>query len=121
MIKTVRKKWGKEEWIVNEKEYCGKFLSFNRYAESSIHYHKKKKETFLVTTGIFKISWYPLKEYKKRLSLVCTKVLNKGDSLTLFPNIVHKIVGVCRNNVLLEISTYHDDKDVYRFRNAKLT
>ena len=48
--KEVKKKWGKEIWIVN-REYCGKKLVLNKGFRCSMHFHKNKDETFYILTG----------------------------------------------------------------------
>ena len=46
--KIVNKHWGQEIWISEEKEYAGKILEINKGAQTSLHYHAKKKETLYV-------------------------------------------------------------------------
>ena len=50
-MKTVKKVWGQEEWVVNNDKYCGKILTVKKGFRCSLHYHKKKHETFYVLEG----------------------------------------------------------------------
>ena len=49
------KGWGYELWIVNNKNYCGKILHFNKDKKCSWHYHKLKHETFYVQQGTIEL------------------------------------------------------------------
>jgi hypothetical protein len=53
----VPKGWGKEIVFVNNDEYCGKILSFDKGKKFSMHYHVLKKETWYVTKGKFLFNW----------------------------------------------------------------
>jgi len=101
--KEVKKVWGKEVWLVNEPEYCCKLLYLDKGAQSSYHYHRVKKETFLVLQG--------------EISLTRSgggRFLRPGsDPLTIPPNTLHYFFGVT-DAIILEVSTHHDDKDVIR-------
>ena len=115
MIKIVNKRWGKEEWIIND-EYCGKILTIKKGISTSTHYHKLKKETMFVLNGCVKIEWYPFQDYIKRKRLVCSVILSKFQSFTLFPMTVHRITGMFEMNKVMEISAHHEDSDVCRIR-----
>jgi len=99
-VETRVKKWGREEWIANCKEYCGKLLYINLGGQSSVHYHKNKKETFYCLMGnvIFTVDGqeFDLKE-----------------PITIEPNTPHSFLGI-NQAVILEVSTHHDEGDVYR-------
>ena len=55
--KIVKKGWGKEIWFVNNDEYCGKILCFDKGKKFSMHYHVEKKETWYIAKGKFLFSW----------------------------------------------------------------
>ena len=38
----VKKGWGSELWIVNNKDYCGKILTFEKGKKLSIHFLTKR-------------------------------------------------------------------------------
>lgn len=95
------KVWGEEHWIVN-KEYCGKKLILKKGYRCSMHYHKKKDETFYVIKG-------------KVLMELGTKkwVMNIGDSLHIPPGAKHRFTGL-EDSEIIEFSTHHEDEDSYR-------
>ncbi len=104
IIKEVEKVWGREVWIVNCPKYCGKLLFLDKGAISSLHYHKKKQETFYALSGQIGLS-----------------IEGKGYMLnpfsrpeTIYPRQKHQFTGLSDNIIILEISTHHDDNDVVR-------
>ena len=108
-MKEVKKKWGKEVWLVNEPEYCGKLLYIDKGASSSIHYHPKKKETFycgagavLITSGDEGSIYYP-----------------DSEPVTIPPMRKHLFYGLLERNILIEISTHHEDDDVVRLTKSR--
>lgn len=131
----VSKTWGWETWIVNNESYCGKILVVYPNKHCSIHYHKKKKETFYVLDGSLLLSYvYDNYHFKSMESGIhngldlfnfCTVhrvVLNKGDSITLDTYTPHWFtsnspVEPCK---FLEISTHHDDNDSYRIERGSV-
>ncbi len=99
-MKIVPKIWGKEYWITNEKEYCGKLLFIRKGCQSSLHYHKKKKETFFLISGDVNLE-------------VGHSVIPIKDMVVIEPKTRHRFIGVT-DAVLLEVSTHHDENDVVR-------
>src|SRR5271154_6867647 len=86
-LPTTTKTWGREELIYNDL-YCMKLLVYTRKGiASSLHYHNKKTETFIVTSGRFRIElgkddWsapYTIEDYAP------------GESITLPPRTAHRI------------------------------
>lgn len=106
--KIVKKVWGEEIWLINESEYCFKILNLNKGSAGSLHYHPKKKETFIVIGGKVKIE-YDNKVYKLKAG---TK------PLTIYPNTPHRFTGL-KESRILEISTHHDDADVVRIEESR--
>lgn len=100
-MKIVKKKWGEEKTVVNDK-YCGKIFSLNEGAVSSYHFHKKKQETFYCSDG-------------KVLLILNNKthILCAGDAITIFPYDEHLFYGLEQSEII-EFSTHHNDKDVFR-------
>ena len=92
-MKEVRKAWGKELWIAQEKEYGGKILIIRENHHTSQHYHKDKKETIYCFKGQVDI-------------IPSDKVvtLKEGNDITLIPRTVHRIIGKT-NSILFEVST----------------
>ena len=46
-VEIVKKGWGKEIIFVNNDEYCGKLLCFEKDKKFSMHYHIKKKRNLV--------------------------------------------------------------------------
>ena len=92
-MQEIRKPWGKEIWIAQEKEYGGKILVIKENQHTSQHYHKDKKETIYCFKGQVEII------LKDRVV-----TLKEGDDITLNPRTVHRIVSKT-NSTLFEVST----------------
>ena len=107
-IIEVAKTWGKEVWIVNNNKYCGKLLCIKKDALSSCHYHKEKQETFYALDGQVFLTIED-KDY----------MLNPfSRPKTILPNQKHLFRGIT-DATILEISTHHDEKDVYRITESQ--
>lgn len=109
-LKVVEKVWGREVWIINEPEYCAKFLFIKWGAKGSLHYHKEKKETFYCLSGQAGLHIdgrdYMLNEVAR--------------PKTIPPGTPHQIIGLGKGiNKILEISTHHSDEDVVRLSESK--
>lgn len=107
-MKMIDKVWGRELWIVNCDKYCGKLLMLVKGCTSSYHYHKKKQETFFCTNGEVALTIdgkdYMLSPFSR--------------PKTIMPNQKHKFYAIT-NATILEISTEHDDKDVFRLEESE--
>lgn len=104
----VPKGWGEEEWIVNNQEYCGKILRFNKNKKCSLHYHINKHETFLCTKGKFLI------EFGQTEDCISTCTLSENESFEVERKLLHRMTGLDEVNELIEFSTHHEDSDSYR-------
>lgn len=101
-IKTVDKAWGSEQWIANNKKYCGKILNLKQGFKCSRHLHKEKDETFYLLEG------------KVALELGNkTILLRPGDSAHVQQNTLHSFAGL-EGSRIIEFSTTHSDSDSYR-------
>ena len=107
MKKTVDKVWGKEEILVNTRQYCSKFLHLNKGFQCSLHYHKLKDETFYILSG--------------RVSMEVG-----GRTITMLPDMsvdvphgaMHRFTGL-EDSVILETSTQDFVSDSYRIENSR--
>ena len=99
--KIVEKPWGREIWFAQEPEYLGKILEIRKGKRSSLQYHKEKKETMYILKGKLRITGE-----KEEI------ILQEGDSITLNPGDVHRLVPE-EDVIIIEASTYHP-KDVVR-------
>lgn len=97
------KGWGWEDWIVNNELYCGKILHFKKGKRCSLHYHKKKTETFYILNGDIMLQLGTLKPI----------FMGKGMTITIEKEVSHRITAITSANIL-EISTHHEESDSYR-------
>ena len=103
----VEKTWGSELWLVNRPEYCGKLLFIDKKAECSYHCHKIKTETFKCLEGAATLTI-------DGVDYVLSPVAR---AKTIMPGSYHSFKAIIRT-IVLEISTHHDDKDVYRIKKS---
>lgn len=101
-MEKVSKIWGYEQIICNTKDYCGKLMFLWKDFRCSVHYHKKKDETFYILKGKVKML------YKNERI-----VLNKGDFIRIRPNEIHCFTGL-EDSVIIEFSTHDDPLDSFR-------
>ncbi len=107
--KEVPKGWGKELWIVNCEEYCGKLLYFDKGKRCSWHYHKLKDETFYILKGAVLVRY----SEEDDIWTASKKVLISEESFHVYRGLRHQIVGL-EDAIVIEFSTQHFDEDSYR-------
>lgn len=108
----VAKDWGHEIIFINNDEYCGKILCFNKGKMCSMHYHLKKQETWYVAKGRFLMYWIRTSDGKKFM-----EYLNVGDVITNKRGEPHQVQAL-EDSELFEVSTTHFDEDSYRISNS---
>ena len=113
-MEKIIKVWGWEEIIVNNEKYCAKFLNLHSGARSSIHYHAKKHETFMLLKGSVELwkSSKPLGEIDQKM------VMKLKEPVTIPALVPHRFIGNL-DSTILEVSTPHSDQDVYRLEPSK--
>lgn len=104
----VIKGWGKEIVFVNNGEYCGKILSFEKGKKFSMHYHLLKKETWYVSKGRFIFIWIDTSNGTKH-----SEYLEVGDVVTNERGEPHQLIAL-EDADIFEVSTQHFDTDSYR-------
>jgi len=104
----VVKGWGKEIIFVNNPEYCGKILCFDKGKKFSMHYHIQKKETWYVAKGKFLLHWIETEN-----GIYHSEYLNIGDVVTNERGEPHQVVAL-EDSELFEVSTKHYDEDSFR-------
>jgi len=112
MPKKVKKEWGYEIWLANNKEenYCGKILYIKSGFSSSMHYHAEKHETFYILEGGLRVETIDTETAKRN-----TRVLKEGDTLEIQRFLPHQLSPVGNSDVtFIEVSTFHKDSDSYR-------
>jgi mannose-6-phosphate isomerase-like protein (cupin superfamily) len=104
----VNKGWGHEIIFVNNDDYCGKILCFNKGKKFSMHYHVEKKETWYVSKGKFILNWIDTPTGTNY-----SEYLNVGDVITNERGEPHQVYAL-EDSELFEVSTKHKDEDSYR-------
>ena len=113
----VSKRWGHEEWLINNDKYCAKFLWILPGYQCSLHYHPIKKESFCCLDGLVRVEYY-IDGGKKRMDTIL--VGWRRDVLTLPPNTPHRFWSIGTDGgLLLEVSTTHDNADVIRIEESR--
>ncbi len=107
-VEIVPKVWGHEVIFVNNDEYCGKLLCFNKGKKCSMHYHLKKKETWYVSKGRFIIVWVDTEN-----GITYTEELKVGDVITNERGEPHQLIAL-EDAEVFEVSTKHYDEDSFR-------
>jgi len=102
------KGWGHERWIVNKEKYCLKILSFKKGSSFSMHYHIEKEETWYVSKGSLRLSYYDLTNASR-----ISEVIKTGTVVDIKPNIPHKLEAL-EDSEIIEVSTQHFEHDSYR-------
>ena len=114
LIKTcqqvVDKVWGKELWIVNNQDYCGKVMVLNQKFRCSIHHHQVKKETFLLISGKILLEI----QTSDSLEMDSKIILTPGMSITIMPYTRHRFTGLNPVSEIIEFSSRHFEHDSYR-------
>jgi len=107
-VEIVPKGWGKEIIFVNNDEYCGKLLCFEKDKKFSMHYHIKKKETWYVSKGKFILIWV-----ETDTGTTHTEYLKVGDVITNERGEPHQLIAL-EDSEVFEVSTKHYDEDSFR-------
>jgi mannose-6-phosphate isomerase-like protein (cupin superfamily) len=103
MITT--KPWGQEELIEINDTYAVKRLTMKAGRRCSLQFHRLKRETIYVLSGTLRIK-------HGTTSSLADDEFSSGQSITIEPNVVHRMEGVT-DAIYLELSTPHLD-DVVR-------
>ena len=101
MSTAVSKTWGHEE-IIHNGAYCCKKLVYTRAISSSLHYHEKKHETFVVGSGQFELEIQGV-----------LRIMKPGDSEVVPPLVAHRLRCVVPGTVF-EASSHDDPEDCVR-------
>ena len=120
----VDKRWGWELIFMNEwtnllrvdeedeykmvpNKYCMKILHINEGEETSMHFHKTKHETFIVTKGILII------EFNDGRGMQDRRELKENEGFVVPPGFQHRLIA--RTEVeLIEASTPDSPEDSFR-------
>ena len=115
MSTVVEKAWGREIVIVNTPEYAGKVMVLKAGFRCSMHYHREKSETFLVTAGRVRLELGPRgqAEYLRNSVRIERTVLLPGHSVDVPRLTLHRFTGL-EDSEFVEFSTHDDPEDSYR-------
>ncbi len=103
------KGWGREIWIANNVQYCGKILEIMKGKRCSLHFHKVKTESFYLRSGCLRIrvqdsvNKEPVSEFE----------LYEGECMDVPAGLVHQMEAL-EDSELYEFSTQHFESDSYR-------
>lgn len=105
---TMPRGWGKELWIENLDEYCGKVLLLDEGKKCSMHFHMNKLETMYLQDGRVDIDMIDPETAERY-----TVSLEPGDSVRIERGQPHQIHAL-RKSTLIEFSTKHEENDSYK-------
>ena len=97
-LEIIKKPWGQEEVIEINDKYMVKRLTMLSGHRCSLQYHKEKKETIYVLSGVLKILQGSNQDQLQE------KLYYPGDTLTIPPGLIHRMEGV-EDAIYLEAST----------------
>jgi mannose-6-phosphate isomerase-like protein (cupin superfamily) len=106
-LQQIKKVWGCEEQIENNDKYSCKLLHINSGYQSSLHYHMKKDETFILQKG--------------RILLEIGDSVHEmqpGDYIRIQPQTRHRFKAL-EDSVILEVGTTHYENDSYRLESSR--
>ena len=103
------KGWGREVWIANNDQYCGKILEIRKGKRCSLHFHKLKTESFYLRSGHLRL------RVKESVSSAVVREfdLYEGECMDVSPGLVHQMEAL-EDSELFEFSTQHFESDSYR-------
>lgn len=103
------KGWGREVWIANNPQYCGKILEIKKGKRCSLHFHKMKTESFYLRSGRLRI------RTKESVDTATIREfdLNEGQCMDVPAGLVHQMEAL-EDSELYEFSTQHFESDSYR-------
>ena len=105
------KGWGQETIVHNNENYCVKLLNLQQGGQCSLHFHKKKEESFLVLEGHVEVElFYDLE--RKYVDL------RRGESIDIPPFMAHRFRAI-ENSRLLEASNQDlEEADLIRIESG---
>ena len=109
--KVNSKGWGIEKVVHNNSNYCVKLLEVNEGKECSLHYHRRKEESFLVLEGSLEICF----EQDGQREIV---VLEKGESVDIPEYLPHKFKALKASRILEASNQDLEEDDLVRVRDG---
>lgn len=96
-----------------------KILELQPEFQSSLHYHKIKRETFLVVSGKVKLEVVAGFLNPDVNPHTKTMYLKAYQHHTLAPYTPHRFTSIDGPAIIVEASSFHNDEDVYRLEDSR--
>jgi len=97
----IDKGWGFELTFVNNSDYSGKLLVFEKAgAKTSMLFHKKRRKTWFVNEGKFKLTFIDT-----QTGQVHETVLEVGRTVSLSEMSPHQLEALEPNSIIFEVGT----------------
>lgn len=120
---VTEKVWGSETLIAN-RDFCGKVMTLRKGMRCSLHYHRVKDETFLVTRGLVMVE-LGVPDHAVAEEVLWRRhggdpayhtkvvILRPGESIDVPPHTLHRFTGH-EDSEFIEFSTHDDPADSIR-------
>ena len=112
-MKIRHKKYGQvnEIRIVSNEDnnYSGKILNINQNNFTSTHFHSKKHKTFYVLSGTLTVEIV-----EPDTAELMSYDVDSEETFEIEQNVAHRLLAKDGGVTVIEMSTYHEDNDVYR-------
>ena len=105
------KNWGNVIKIIDNEDnnYRGRILNINQNNSTSTHFHSNKHKTLYVLSGVLIIDII-----EPDTAEVMTYEVDSEEIFEVEQNVAHRLRAADDGVMVVEISTYHHDNDVYR-------
>ena len=105
------KNWGNVIKIIDNEDnnYSGRILNINQNNSTSTHFHSNKHKTLYVLSGVLIIDII-----EPDTAEVMTYEVDSEEIFEVEQNVAHRLRAADDGVMVVEISTYHHDNDVYR-------
>lgn len=102
-----KKGWGKEVWICNSPDYCGKILVFEKGKKCSAHMHGKREHLYLIKGKIELIHFNLFTGEELKV------ILEQGSIIHIPPFAPHQFIAL-EDSEFIEFSTQHFEDGSFR-------
>ena len=108
---VTNKDWGNVIKIVDNEDnnYSGRILNINQNQMTSTHFHSKKHKTIYVLQGTLTIEII-----EPTNGEVISFDVDSEECFDIEQNVAHRLMAKDGGVTAIEISTFHQDEDVYR-------
>ncbi len=109
--RVVNKKWGNEIRVVDNEDnnYSGKLLNINQNEFTSTHFHSNRHKTFYVLSGTLTIE-----VIEPDTAELMSYDVDSEETFEIEQNVAHRLLAKDGGVTVIEVSTYHNDSDVFR-------